>query len=68
MIMLSPYFVGFFCVSYIILFTFYFFLYLEGECSGSYTDSVDSCDCDLLLCSPKSGRGPQVNILLEIRL
>ncbi|XP_005102714.1 gametogenetin-binding protein 2 [Aplysia californica] len=31
----------------------------EGECSGSFTDSVDSCDCDMLRNSPKRTRGQQ---------
>ncbi|KAK3775473.1 hypothetical protein RRG08_027229 [Elysia crispata] len=31
----------------------------ECECSGSYTDSIENCDCDMLMCSPKRGRGLQ---------
>ncbi|RUS82414.1 hypothetical protein EGW08_009866 [Elysia chlorotica] len=31
----------------------------ECECSGSFTDCVESCGCDMLTCSPKRGRGLQ---------
>uniref|UniRef100_A0A0B7BFE8 Gametogenetin-binding protein 2 n=1 Tax=Arion vulgaris TaxID=1028688 RepID=A0A0B7BFE8_9EUPU len=36
----------------------------ESECSGSFTDSVDSCECDMLRTSVKKGsRKKQVHLL-----
>lgn len=33
----------------------------EGDCSGFYTDCVDSCQCDMLRASPKRNKGGQVH-------
>lgn len=37
----------------------------EGECSGSFTDSVDSCECDMLRTSPKKVRQQQVGPVIK---